>query len=421
MNNHLDIVVVGLGYVGLPLALHLAKRGKFVRGFDKDINKVLSLKHGHSYVDDVSDSELAKAVHAGYFTCSLPNQDLKKAKHIIITVPTPFNQHKGVPDLSALLSAADFIADHLEKGQTIILESSTYPGTTEEVLLPILEKRGFAVGTDFFLGYSPERIDPGNQAYSLDQIPKVVSGVTASCLEQVVLLYRDCFLQLVPVSSPRVAELCKLFENMQRLVNISLVNEMDLICEQMGISFRESLGAAATKPFGFTPYFPGPGIGGHCIPVDPQYFQWKAAQLGVRSKLVDEALRVNKFMPKAVVRRIERVLIGQRAAQLNSSARILLLGLTYKKDVRDLRESPAIEIFRLLLSKGYQVEYHDPLVPKVKLSREWRHSVPLTAHTLEQADVTVILTDHSQIEWPLVETHARKLVDTRGITKRGGV
>lgn len=414
MEKPIDTVVLGLGYVGLPLALHLAKRGRVVRGMDIDINKVISLKYGHSYVDDVSDAHVREALESRFFSVSLPNQDLEQAAYIIVCVPTPFDQQRGVPDLSALLSATSFIATHLQKGQTIIYESSTYPGTTEEVILPILEQSGWMAGRDFYLGYSPERIDPGNKQYHLSNIPKVVSGVTNNCLEKVVALYQLCFDQVVPVSSPRVAELCKLFENIQRLVNISLVNEMDVICHRMGISFRESLQAAATKPFGFTPYYPGPGIGGHCIPVDPQYFQWKAAQQGLRSKIIDEALRVNQHMPGEVVGLIESKL-NLQCIRRKMKPRILLIGLTYKKDVRDLRESPALEIFGQLLKKGYHVEYHDPLVPKIKLNQEWRHSVSLTGEKIQEAHVVAILTDHSTIDWDLVKKEANQIVDTRGV------
>lgn len=408
MTNRL--AVIGLGYVGLPLAVHFAERGFNVIGFDLDDRKLARLNRGESYLSDVSSNAIQSLMKKGNFRVARPNKTLmRQADAIIIAVPTPILNER--PDLSAVIAATRFVAEQLRTGQTIVLESTTYPGTLEEVMLPILNESGLVVGKDFYLGYSPERIDPGNKDYALREIPKVVSGQTDACLQKTKALYEAAFDQVVPVSSPRVAEMCKLFENIQRLVNISLVNEINHLCLRLGIDFREALRAAATKPFGFAPYWPGPGIGGHCIPVDPIYFQWKAKKQGLSSQLVEQALRINRQMPQLVTERAIEAL----ADVADKQAKILLIGLAYKKDVNDLRESPALDIFQRLLERGYVVQYCDPHVPSIELNGQTYRSSRLSIDLLDGVDLVIVLTDHSSIDWPFVKNNARRIIDTRGV------
>lgn len=451
------VAVVGLGYVGLPLAMHIVEKGFSVLGVDRDERKLRLLQAGRSYIPDVPSGVVAQALAAGAFAAERPSGKIGDADYVIVSVPTPLNAH-GKPDLAAVRSASAFVAVHLQRGQTVVFESSTYPGTLEEVVLPILSRSGLEAGKDFFVGYSPERIDPGNDRYPIESIPKVVSGLTSACLKRVDALYSRLFRETVPVSGPKVAEACKLFENIQRLVNISLVNELDLICERMGIDVWETLQAASTKPFGFTPYWPGPGIGGHCIPVDPQYFQWKARQFGAASRLIAEAHRINAAMPQRVAERVERCVAAAEGAGAGAAGsvatdastlatgaadagagsaasvdadgevaalkqpapkgKVLVIGLAYKKDVNDIRESAAIDVFSLPAARGYELEYFDPHVPDVKVGGRKYVSKTLTPRLLQGADAVVILTDHSAVDWELVRTHARRIVDTRGALRR---
>lgn len=401
-----EIAIVGLGYVGLPLAVHISNRGYRVLGIDKDMEKIKLLASKTSYIPDVSSTELGPLVEKKQFTPIAPTDQIAEADYIIVSVPTPVTEGERKPDLGALISATEYICQHLRAGQTIVYESSTFPGTLEDVILPILQQSGLQVGSDFYLGYSPERIDPGNTTYRLHEIPKVVSGQTISCLQKVSSLYGQLFETIVPVSSPKVAEMCKIFENVQRLVNISLVNEIHDICQKMNIDFREALAAASTKPFGFTPYTPGPGIGGHCIPVDPLYFQWKAKEFGLSSSLIAEADKINLRMPATIVQQVQ---------DLPDGATVLLIGVAYKKDVNDARESPALEVFRLLQKHGYRACYHDPHIPHFAQHKQTYHSQALTAALLQNADAVIILTDHSSIDWQLVAQQAKRIVDTRGI------
>lgn len=414
-SNRWNIAVIGLGYVGLPLAVHMAGKGMNVLGIDKDERKVKWLNNGKSYIPDVAKDDISRLKEAGRLSFSLPEERIKDADYIVVAVPTPLNARKK-PDLSAVIGAASYIGQHLRKGQTIIFESSTYPGTLEEVVYPILSKESMMAGTDYYLGYSPERIDPGNHRFKLEQIPKVVSGMTSSCRKKVADLYSQLFNTVVPVNSPKAAELCKLFENIQRLVNISLVNEMEVLCRKMNIDFIEALKAASTKPFGFTPYYPGPGIGGHCIPVDPLYFQWKAGQFGYKSLLIDAACTINQRMPEEIVRRIEDS-IETASPHHEKQKKVLLIGLTYKKDVNDTRESTAIEIMKLLAEQNFSVNYCDPYVPDIVIRGKRYVSKVLTATLLRQHDAVVILTDHSNIDWELVRRYAKAIVDTRGVLR----
>ncbi len=406
------IVVIGLGYVGLPLATHFASCGFSVLGLDNDSSKIESIKENKTYIPDVSDQLLKELNIQGLFKSSLPEnsvEEFKKATYIIVTVPTPLGENSE-PDLGFIISATKFINENLQQGQTVIFESSTYPGTLEEIVLPILEQPHRKVGVDFYLGYSPERIDPSNNKYTLQSIPKVVSGQTEECIKKVLWLYKQAFDHPVPVSSPKVAEMCKLFENIQRLVNISLVNEVYLLCRKLNIDFYESLQAAATKPFGFTPYWPGPGIGGHCIPVDPLYFQWKVNQYGMKSRMIEVAQDINNQMSHEVVTQVKESLS-------NDKGRVLLIGLAYKKDVNDLRESPSLEIFELLVNEGLEVEYHDPYFSNFTLNHKEYHSIELSTDEIQKADSVVILTDHSSIDWGKVKKDAKTIVDTRGVLR----
>ncbi len=414
MKQKNSLAVIGLGFVGLPLAILFARKGYKVYGFDVDQLKVQKINNRLSYITDVVDSDLKEAIDKFGFKALLPSAKIRETPYIVVTVPTPYNEKRNEPDLRFVIQASEFIANNLMPNQTIIFESSTYPGTLEEVILPILSQSGLRVGKDFFLGYSPERIDPGNKNYTIDQIPKIVSGQTESCKQKVIDFYGKVFKKIVPVSSPKVAEMAKIFENTQRLVNISLVNEIELICQKMGINFREAIEAAATKPFGFTPYYPGPGIGGHCIPVDPLYFQWKADKLGLASELVKVAHEINKAIPLEIIKHIKDQL--GLVPQQNKS--ILLVGLTYKKDVEDIRESPALTILELLLNEAIDVNYHDPLIPNIMINNQTYTSTPLTPETIKQHDIVVILTDHSIIDWNILKNNAAILIDTRGVIRK---
>ncbi|MED1086962.1 nucleotide sugar dehydrogenase [Bacillus mycoides] len=405
------VTVIGLGYVGLPLAVHFAKQGYKVIGLDQDEEKIKMIFKGESYIPDVSSEVLQQLLQDNKLIVHTPTngvKEFKKSDYVIVTVPTPINQKKE-PDLSALISASNYIQQNLQTGQTFIFESSTYPGTLEEIVIPIISKFGKKAGVDYYIGYSPERIDPSNNRYTLQSIPKVVSGQTEKCKQKALALYATVFDKVVPVSSPKVAEMCKLFENIQRLVNISLVNELNALCKRINIDFREAIEAAATKPFGFMPYWPGPGIGGHCIPVDPLYFQWKVNEYGLTSELIEVAHQINARMPQEVVNQVKEV--------VQSPASILVIGIAYKKDVNDMRESPAIPIIQLLVDAGYVVQYYDPFIPSAKIGDTVYESIVLEESILKQVGCTLILTDHSNIDWQFIK-QANHIVDTRGVIKK---
>ncbi len=417
-NKALRVAVIGLGYVGLPLAVHIAEKGIPVIGFDIDDAKIESLKTGRSPIPDVRPERIQDAVRRRLLEFAALSGDIRDATHVIVTVPTPLNR-RAMPDLRPLKEASRFIARHLPPGQTVVYESTTFPGTLVEVVLPILSRSGLKAGRDFYAGYSPERIDPGNPRYPLHRIPKVISGSTPECLTRVGELYERLFEQVVPVSSPQVAELCKLIENIQRLVNISLVNEMEELCEKMGVDFREALEAAATKPFGFTPYWPGPGIGGHCIPVDPMYFQWRAKQFGLNSRLIQAAFAVNRQKPQMTAARILNAIPKDRWSR-KEQPKVLLIGVAYKKDVNDIRESPALIIYEKLLNSGCRVDYHDPYVPTLVLDGTPCQSADIAGDRISEYDVVAVLTDHSGIPWQTVREKARSLVDARGVIRSYG-
>ncbi|MDO9350396.1 MAG: nucleotide sugar dehydrogenase, partial [Deltaproteobacteria bacterium] len=388
--------IIGLGYVGLPLVLRFCEVGYKVLGFDVDSKKVSSLKQGRSYIKTIPSSQISPFVRNGQFDVTDDFSRLSGPDCILICVPTPLTEKKE-PDLQYIEKTTGSIRSCLRKGQLIVLESTTYPGTTEELILPELESTGLKVGKDFFLGYSPEREDPGNKGFTTSQIPKVVSGVTPSCKKTAIALYRQVIQKVVPVSSPRVAELTKLLENIYRSVNIALVNELKMLADRMGIDIWEVIEAASTKPFGFTPFYPGPGMGGHCIPIDPYYLSWKAQEYDFTTRFIFLAGEINVHIPYYVVTKIQDAL-NERGKSIRG-AKILILGVAYKKDVDDARESPALAIMDLLQKKGASLLYHDPYIPVLPSFRKYSFklkSTPLTRPLLHRIDAAVVVTDHSQ-------------------------
>ncbi len=408
------LAVIGLGYVGLPLAIEFAKTGFTVYGIDVDAFKVAQLRKGRSYVGDVAARDVAEAVRSGRFIPTTDFSVLKKAHTINICVPTPLNKTKD-PDVSYIIAAADEVARHLQKGQLVILESTTYPGTTDELILPRLTARNMTVGKDFFLAFSPERVDPGNPIYQTRNIPKVVGGVTPKCTVMASLLYRQTLDTVIPVSSTRVAEMVKLLENTFRSVNIGLANETALLCDRLDIDVWEVIDAAATKPFGFMPFYPGPGLGGHCIPIDPFYLSWKARLSGFEARFIELAGQINGHMPEHVVRRVVQAL-NQRGRAVKGS-KILLLGVSYKADIEDTRESPSLDLIELLEELGGKVHYSDPHVPRLEFQGRKRNSIALTPAALKRFDCVVIATAHKEFDFKEVLRHAPAIVDTRNALK----
>lgn len=406
------ISVVGLGFVGLPLALSFAGKGYRVSGLDVDNRKLASLREGKSYLPDISDEELGQAIATKRLSFHDDYSLLRQADAVIICVPTPLDAHRN-PDLTNLRNAGIAMIPHLRKGQLVVLESSTYPGTTREVLKPLLEQGGLSVGDQLHLAYSPERIDPGNRDYPLTAIPKVVSGLTDACLQAVVSLYSTVFEKVVPVSSPEVAEMTKLLENAYRFINISFVNEMAMICDAMKLDLWEAVQAAQTKPYGYAAFYPGPGVGGHCIPVDPLYLQWKARMHGLNSAFIDMCEAQNRKMQQYIVSGIQKAL----SVPTLSGLRLLQLGVTYKKDVNDIRESGAIELLGLLAEERAHVSYYDPYVPLLELGDIRLVRAELSAERLGEYDAVVIATDHSSLPLQLILDHAPFVYDARGVTR----
>ncbi len=409
------IGVVGLGYVGLPLAMEFAKAGFKVIGYDVSKRTVDRLMQGVSHIQDVPSSEVAAEVAAGRFVATADEPRLHECDAISIAVPTPLSKTRD-PDMSYVQAATEAIARNCHPGMLIVLESTTYPGTTREVMQPRIEEKGLKVGRDVFLAFSPERVDPGNPKWHTKNTPKVVGGVTPECVEVASALYSSCIDTVVPVSSAEAAELVKLLENTFRAVNIGLVNEMAIVCDKLGVNVWEVIDAAATKPFGFMKFTPGPGIGGHCIPLDPHYLAWKMRTLNYKTRFIDLASEINSEMPEYVVRKVARALNQDRKA-VNGS-RILVLGVAYKKDIDDMRESPALDVIRLLEERGAEVEYHDPFVPKFRENGHEFAGVPLTQEALTNADAVVIVTDHSTVDYQFVVDHAGLVVDTRNATMK---
>lgn len=409
-----QIGIVGLGYVGLPLALRFVEVGFPVLGLDIDAQKVSKLNDGQSYIEHIS-ADAVQAAKARGMKCVTDFSEARNCDVLIICVPTPLNEYRE-PDLSYVIGTVDSLVPHLRPGQIISLESTTYPGTTDEELLPRIEKAGLKVGIDAYLVFSPEREDPGNPNFTTRTIPKVVGGHTPDCLELGVAVYGEIIDKVVPVSSTRVAEMTKLLENIHRAVNIGLVNEMKIICDRMGLDVFEVIRAAATKPFGFVPYWPGPGLGGHCIPIDPFYLTWKAREYGLHTRFIELAGEVNSDMPQWIVAKVADALNHRERAIKNS--RILVLGIAYKKNVDDMRESPSVELMELLRDKGAHVEYSDPHVPTFPKMREHHFdlsSVPLTAESIASYDLVLLATNHDGFDYALIQQHANLIVDTRGM------
>ena len=408
------IGIIGLGYVGLPLAIRYAEVGYKVIGFDIDPDKAKKINAGTTYINHIKDEIIGRAISNGFKATT----DYSNARHtdaLIMCIPTPLDRHRD-PDLSFVINTIESLLPFLSVGQVVSLESTTYPGTTDEELKPRIENTGFKVGEDIFLVYSPEREDPGNPDFTTRTIPKICSGTTPACLEVGRALYGQVIDQLVPMSSTRAAEMTKLLENIHRAVNIGLVNEMKIVADRMGINIHEVIDAAATKPFGFVPYYPGPGLGGHCIPVDPFYLTWKAREYGINARFVELAGEVNSNMPEWVVKKIAEGL-NRKEKSINGS-RILILGIAYKKNVDDMRESPAVEIMRLLQEKGAEVAYSDPYVPNFPRMRHYQFnlsSVELNLKTLKKYDCVVIVTDHNAVDYKLISDSGVLIVDTRGV------
>jgi UDP-N-acetyl-D-glucosamine dehydrogenase len=416
------VAVIGLGYVGLPLATGLGKAGFRVRGIDLDRRKVETLQKGVSYIPDVPGEDLAPLVAEGRLQATADYDVLNAVDAVFICVPTPFNAMRA-PDLSFVESAAQDIALRLHAGQLVVLQSTTYPGTTEEFVQPILETSGLKAGQDFYLAFSPERIDPGNRQFTVENTPKVVGGVTPQCAQLAGTLLAHLTPEIHLVSSPRAAEMTKLLENIFRSVNIALVNELTLLAERMNIDIWEVIEAAKTKPFGFMPFYPGPGVGGHCIPVDPYYLSWKAREYDFYTKFIELAAEVNSDMPYHTVQKVIQGL-NQQSRPLKE-ARVLVLGVAFKPNVDDARNSPAERVIELLLKEGVQVSYHDPYVPHFQVGGDvflregvYFDSVPLTPEILEQADCVLIVTGHASIDYGWVVEHAQLVVDTVNATRR---
>jgi UDP-N-acetyl-D-glucosamine dehydrogenase len=407
------IGIVGLGYVGLPLALRFAEAGFKVVGFDVDQSKVSALKAKTSYIAHIADEDVAGALVAGFD----PTTDFARSADLdalILCVPTPLNKFRE-PDLSFVIDTIEQLAPHLRPGQVVSLESTTYPGTTDEELQPRIEARGLRVGRDIFLVYSPEREDPGRRDFTTRTIPKICGGVTAECLEVGLALYGGIIDWVVPVSSTRAAEMTKLLENIHRAVNIGLVNEMKIVADRMGIDIYEVIRAAATKPFGFVPYMPGPGLGGHCIPIDPFYLTWKAREYGVHTRFIELAGEVNSSMPDYVIAKVVAAL--NREGKPAKGSKVLVLGIAYKKNVDDMRESPSLVLIQKLKDLGAEVDYSDPYIPAIPRLRAHNikmASTPLTDTTLAAYDCVLVATDHDDFDYARIERHAKLIVDTRG-------
>ncbi|MCK0743694.1 UDP-N-acetyl-D-glucosamine 6-dehydrogenase [Chromohalobacter nigrandesensis] len=407
------IGIVGLGYVGLPLMLRYNDIGYRVLGIDVDQEKVDQLNSGKSYIEHISSEKVAKATGSG-FEATTDFRRVAEADAVILCVPTPLNKHRE-PNMSFVINTVESLKPYLREGQIVSLESTTYPGTTEEELLPRVQENGLVVGENIFLVYSPEREDPGNPDFETRTIPKVVGGHTPACLEVGKALYAPAIDQVIPVSSTRAAEMTKLLENIHRAVNIGLVNEMKIVAERMGIDIFEVVDAAATKPFGFTPYYPGPGLGGHCIPIDPFYLTWKAREYGLHTRFIELSGEVNRAMPEYVVGKLMDGLNGHKKALKGS--RVLVLGIAYKKNVDDMRESPSVEIMELIDAKGAEVSYSDPHVPVFPKMREHSFdlkSVEINAESLSSFDAVVLATDHDHFDFELIKQHAKLIVDSRG-------
>ena len=409
--------VVGLGYVGLPLAVEKAKAGFRTIGFDVQKQKVDLVNEGHNYIGDVVDSDLSALVAAGMLSATTDFSFIKDVDFVAICVPTPLDEHQQ-PDISYVESSARSIAEYLHPGMMVVLESTTYPGTTEELIKPILESSGLRCGEDFYLGFSPERVDPGNLIYKTKNTPKVVGGLGEDASEVISAMYEAVLESPVfRASSPAVAEMTKILENTYRNINIGLINELAILCHKMGIDLWEVIEAAKTKPFGFTPFYPGPGLGGHCIPLDPYYLSWKAREYGFHTSMIESSMMINDRMPEYCVERISDMLNRRQAKALNG-AKVLILGVAYKQDIDDYRESPAIRVIEELRKEGADIVYYDPFVRHYRHKGEWFDGASeLTAELIENADIVVITTAHTKVDYGFVQQHAKAIFDTKNVTK----
>ncbi len=420
-NKDAVIAIIGLGYVGLPLAREFLKKGFTVLGFDIDEKKVKMLNKGKSYIKHISNDFLKEFIQSKKsFSATSEFSRLKDVDHILICVPTPLDYHFN-PDLSYVTDSTEIVAKYLKKGHVVVLESTTYPGTTEEVMLPILEKNGKKVGRDFYLGYSPEREDPGNPEFETGDIPKVISAVTKDGLEIVKRLYGQ-IVDIVPVSSPKIAEASKILENTYRAVNIAMVNELKIVFERMGIDVWEVIESASTKPFGFKPFYPGPGLGGHCLPIDPFYLSWKAKEYDINTHFIELAGEINSKMPYYVTDKLLRVLNG-RGVPLKKS-KILIIGVAYKENVDDMRESPALKVMEILSSEGCRLDYFDPFIPELPRTRKYNFdlkSVNIKKIKDDYYDGAIILTDHSDVDYDFILKKAKVVIDTRNAIKIKGL
>jgi UDP-N-acetyl-D-glucosamine dehydrogenase len=409
------IGIIGMGYVGLPLAIELGNEGYFVWGIDISKRKVDILNAGKSDIDDISNEQVAALIKANKMKATTNFAHLKKCDVVSICVPTPLSKTKD-PDVSYILRAVEEIQRYLHPGQLVILESTTYPGTTEELIKPMLEETGLKVGKDIFLAFSPERVDPGNPKFQTQNTPRVVGGITPHCTKIATLFYEQVIIKVIPVSSTQGAEMVKLLENTFRSVNIGLVNEVALMCERLKIDVWEIIEAANSKPFGFMPFYPGPGLGGHCIPIDPHYLSWKLKALNYYARFIELAGEINSHMPEYVVQRVHKIL-NERNRALHS-AKVVVLGVAYKRDIKDVRESPALDVIKLLQNDGAKVVYNDPFVPSIKMDGDKiMKSANLTAELLKNADCVVIVTDHTNYDYNWVVRNSKLVFDTRNATK----
>ncbi len=413
-NKSAKVGVVGLGYTGLPLAVAFSEAGFRVLGVDVQQKKVDLINKGQSDITDLDDDRLSAIVAQNLLEVTIDQARLREVDAIRICVPTPLTKTKE-PDLSYVVSESEEISKHLQKGQLVVLESTTYPGTTREVILPILERSGLKAGLDFCLAYSPERIDPGNKKYSIANTPKIVGGIDSQSTKITELLYHQIADTVIPVSCPEVAEMTKVFENVFRNVNIALVNELAQLCEKMDISVWEVINAASTKPFGYMPFYPGPGVGGHCIPLDPHYLANKAREYDFHTRFIELAAEINENMPYYTVSRIMDAL-NSRGKSLNG-AKVLVLGTAYKKDVADVRESPSLRVVQLLRERGAEVSYNDPYIPKIQLAQNTLTSVELTDESLSAVDCVIIATSHSCYDLEQIVASSKLVFDTRGVTR----
>jgi UDP-N-acetyl-D-glucosamine dehydrogenase len=413
------VTVVGLGYVGLPIALEFCKKGFKVNGLDTNKRRIGSLKEGASYIEDIPSREVRNAIKRKKFHVTDNKAILKSSDVVIICVPTPLRKVK-TPNISYVVKACRSLSRQMRSGQLVVVESTTYPGTTREVILPILEKSGYRIDKDFYLAFSPERIDPGNKKYSFANIPKVIGGSTKKGTELGKLLYSHVTKKVVGTSSAETAEVTKLLENTFRIVNIALINEFSMLCHKLGIDVWEVIEAARTKPFGFMPFYPGPGIGGHCIPADPMYLSWKARTIGFKTKMVDLAAKFNRMIPAYVVERVEELLKPTKEKKLKDM-RVLLVGVTYKKDVNDLRESPALDIMKALQKKKIKLSYYDPYIPYLDIHGIKLKSCGLTPAIIKKQDIVLVVTDHTNVNYKMLAKNARLVLDTRNVFEQNKV